>query len=218
MLTLAYQPTEISIMTKCIPLATAAFLTASAASAATTTDVVGGVTTFFDSVAYDAVVTTLASESFADTTLDIGVFSSAVPSAALGGSFQIRPDRLRRVSGRPGDAAQSTTFNLATGISAISLSIANFGGGESVSFSLSNGDSFTLDGDGTGADGFFGFASTSEFSSFTVSDVTESQFRIDEISAGASDGITAAPIPLPATLPLLLGALGLVGWTARRKA
>jgi hypothetical protein len=192
----------------------AALIGATAASAATVSSVTGNVTTFFDQPTYDTAVTTFAADSFDDTDLNTAVFASDDPAVALDGDFRFRNGRLERIAGGNNASDPFTTFNLAAGISAISFEINNFSASESALFTLSNGDSFVLNGAPNGANGFFGFGSDTDFDSFTVSDVTATTFRALEITAGSIN--SPSPIPLPASLPLLLGAMGIVGWTARR--
>jgi hypothetical protein len=200
-------------MMRAILLALGASLAATSASAA--------VTTYADLASFNAAAAStsisIVTESFDNATLDTGVFSTASPSTALDGAFNLGSGRLTQVAGRGSGGDQFTTFNLAAGITAVSLELENFGGSEDVVFQLANaaGDSFLL----SGPANFIGFISNSAITSFTINDVdllggtaSNATLAVTEISAG----IPAAVIPVPATLPLLLGALGVVGYAARR--
>jgi hypothetical protein len=168
------------------------------------------ITTFTDQAAFNSfIISTIATEDFDDGTLDTRVFADSDPSIALSGSVGGINNSLFQVTGSAGASPQSTTFNLASGISAISLDIRFFGSSEDVTVTLSNGATFDILGP---ANGFFGFAAGVEIDSFTISDDDD-----DTVIALGSITAAVAPIPVPASLPLLIGALGAVGYAARRK-
>ena len=139
------------------------------------------------------------------------VSSPLFGTPAIDGTFRLNNDRVQRVAGDDATAEpQFTTFNFSQDITAASLTISGFGGSEEATLSLSNGASVVISG---ASNGFFGFSSDMGFNAFTFADSgSGARFNIDDLSV-----VTAAAVPLPASLPMLLGALGLAGWASRRR-
>jgi hypothetical protein len=110
---------------------------------------------------------------------------------------------------------------------AISFTLGSLGATseEDLTITLSNGASIDLTGDvSTDPDNvvrFVGLTSDMAFNSITFEDTVGgrgAQVNIDNLAVGGLAPVDTLPVvPLPASLPLLLGALGVAGWASRRK-
>jgi hypothetical protein len=122
-----------------------------------------------------------------------------------------------------GDNAPTTIF-FSGFHRAISFTLGSLGATskEDLTITLSNGASIDLSGDvATDPDNvirFVGLTSDIAFNSITFEDTPNgrgAQVNLDNLMVGELAPLSV--VPLPASLPLLLGALGIAGWMSRRK-
>lgn len=185
------------------------------------TTAVSAATFFTDRVSFNAATQTLALEDFNDNTLAPGLgITTGVGQILLG-------DWIDTVS-RPvvgTVTAAPTTFTFSTGMTA-------FGGGFDLStIGLTSGLQFVLDGVtvlstqlATATPTFFGFVTDTAFTTVTLRGGTlglpstpAQNYRMNDMSFGTAAPILPAPVPLPASLVLLLAGLGGLGMMRHRR-
>lgn len=205
-----------------------------AAIAATLPLTAGAATVFADRDGFNAAAGPLSTEMF-DNVIRSGraiTFDNGTVSTRVGGATanQVNNGRfLGTVVAEDKRVPEKLTFDFAEGTTAFGADFGALGepftrtGPSLFLTGLFDGilQTFSI-GDVTGENGFFGLTSSTAFSSVTFttqnpSFVGRENFNLDNLALSDNTPVVA-PVPLPAGLPLLVGALGIFGFAKRRRA
>ncbi|KQT31992.1 hypothetical protein ASG29_09010 [Sphingomonas sp. Leaf412] len=172
-------------------------------------------TVYTDQAAFDVAAGTTAVEDFGDTMLVSGLTYSSTVGTIGSGVFN---DRL--VIG-----AQTTTFNFADGTTSFGANFDLTPGGQGLGIkfllSLASGGTEMVSAEVPQAFSgqFFGFTSSSAFTSVTLQGGTQSgvaeTYNLDNLRFGVS---AAGGVPEPATWALMILGFGAVGGAMRRRS
>ncbi|MEM6372793.1 MAG: hypothetical protein AAF727_08460 [Pseudomonadota bacterium] len=176
--------------------------------------------TFTDQTAFE---TALDSFTLIDTSDYIGDAVADIPLGDLGGAtFFGAPSTVRsddlilNGSGFFGASTPHVGLSFSTRVTGVGVTSNAIDGGRIQLWSGANGTGTLL------GEGSFGGGASAQFGGLIIGEAAGSVvFTCDfnsDLKCGLRDivfGSTPAPVPLPAGLPLLLGALGLLGWMRR---
>ncbi len=181
-------------------------LLASAAVAVMSMPAHAGVTVYTDEAAFLAAAGPTTLEDFNDTTLATGLSFTSTVGAISGGLFNDQLD----------PAGQTTTFSFAPGIKAFggNFDLTPGGPGIGIAFTLAPGGLVGSEVPNTYSGQFFGFISTTAFTSVELTGGTQTAgvetYNLDNLHFGGA-------VPEPSSWALVIAGAGLAGCALRMR-